>query len=71
MFVVMQTQATEEHVRAVCQKIESRAVRTVADHSRKTLDLSIVPAIQRESHLPILVDPRHGTGKPNDEPASA
>ena len=42
-----------------------RGVRTFADHSRNTLDLSIVPAIQRESHLPILVDPSHGTGKRN------
>ncbi len=42
-----------------------RGVRTFADHSRNTLDLSIVPAIQRESHLPIMVDPSHGTGKRN------
>jgi 3-deoxy-7-phosphoheptulonate synthase len=42
-----------------------RGIRTFADHSRNTLDLSIVPAIQRESHLPILVDPSHGTGKRN------
>src|SRR5580658_8311028 len=40
-----------------------RGVRTFADHSRNTLDLSIVPAVQRLSHLPILVDPSHGTGK--------
>jgi len=40
-----------------------RGVRTFADHSRNTLDLSIVPAIQRLSHLPILVDPSHGTGR--------
>ena len=40
-------------------------MRTFADHSRNTLDLSIVPAIQRESHLPIMVDPSHGTGKRN------
>ena len=42
-----------------------RGVRTFVDHSRNTLDLSIVPAIQRESHLPIMVDPSHGTGKRN------
>ncbi|HVT96342.1 MAG TPA: 3-deoxy-7-phosphoheptulonate synthase [Acidobacteriaceae bacterium] len=42
-----------------------RGVRTFADHTRNTLDLSIVPAVQRESHLPILVDPSHGTGKRN------
>jgi 3-deoxy-7-phosphoheptulonate synthase len=40
-------------------------VRTFADHTRNTLDLSIVPAVQRLSHLPILVDPSHGTGKRN------
>jgi 3-deoxy-7-phosphoheptulonate synthase len=38
-------------------------VRTFADHTRNTLDLSIVPAVQKVSHLPILVDPSHGTGK--------
>ena len=40
-----------------------RGIRTFADHSRNTLDLSIVPAVQKLSHLPILVDPSHGTGK--------
>ena len=40
-----------------------RGVRTFADHARNTLDLSIVPAIKRVSHLPILVDPSHGTGR--------
>jgi 3-deoxy-7-phosphoheptulonate synthase len=40
-----------------------RGVRTFADHSRNTLDLSIIPAVQKVSHLPILVDPSHGTGK--------
>jgi 3-deoxy-7-phosphoheptulonate synthase len=40
-----------------------RGVRTFADHARNTLDLSIIPAIQRVSHLPIVVDPSHGTGK--------
>jgi 3-deoxy-7-phosphoheptulonate synthase len=38
-------------------------VRTFADHARNTLDLSIVPALQRASHLPVLVDPSHGTGR--------
>jgi len=42
-----------------------RGVRTFADHTRNTLDLSIVPAVQRLSHLPIIVDPSHGTGKRN------
>ena len=40
-----------------------RGVRTFADHTRNTLDLSIVPAVRRLSHLPILVDPSHGTGR--------
>jgi 3-deoxy-7-phosphoheptulonate synthase len=40
-----------------------RGVRTFADHTRNTLDLSIVPAVQKASHLPIIVDPSHGTGK--------
>src|SRR5687767_4460974 len=42
-----------------------RGVRTFADHTRNTLDLSIIPAVKRISHLPILVDPSHGTGKRN------
>ncbi len=40
-----------------------RGVRTFADHTRNTLDLSVVPAVQTLSHLPIIVDPSHGTGK--------
>jgi len=40
-----------------------RGVRTFADHTRNTLDLSAVPYVQRISHLPIMVDPSHGTGK--------
>src|SRR5258706_16150655 len=40
-----------------------RGVRTFTDHTRNTLDLSVVPAVQRLSHLPIIVDPSHGTGK--------
>src|SRR6201995_543432 len=42
-----------------------RGVRTFADHTRNTLDLSVVPAAQQLSHLPIIVDPSHGTGKRN------
>jgi 3-deoxy-7-phosphoheptulonate synthase len=42
-----------------------RGIRTFADHTRNTLDLSIVPAVKRLSHLPIIVDPSHGTGKRN------
>jgi 3-deoxy-7-phosphoheptulonate synthase len=44
---------------ALCE----RGIRTFTDHTRNTLDLSIVPAVQRVSHLPIVVDPSHGTGK--------
>jgi len=40
-----------------------RGVRTFTDHTRNTLDLSVVPAVQELSHLPIIVDPSHGTGK--------
>lgn len=39
-----------------------RGIRTFATHARNTMDLSIVPAIQRLTHLPIIVDPSHGTG---------
>ncbi|HEV2315535.1 MAG TPA: 3-deoxy-7-phosphoheptulonate synthase [Candidatus Acidoferrales bacterium] len=40
-----------------------RGVRTFSEHTRNTLDLSIIPAVQSRSHLPILVDPSHGTGR--------
>jgi 3-deoxy-7-phosphoheptulonate synthase len=40
-----------------------RGVRTFSDFSRNTLDLSVVPAVKDTSHLPILVDPSHGTGR--------
>lgn len=40
-----------------------RGVRTFANHTRNTLDLSAVPFVKRTSHLPIIVDPSHGTGK--------
>ena len=39
-----------------------RGIRTFADHARNTMDLSIVPAVRRLSHLPIIIDPSHGTG---------
>lgn len=39
-----------------------RGIRTFAAHARNTLDLSVVPAVRRLSHLPIIVDPSHGTG---------
>ena len=40
-----------------------RGVRTFSDHSRNTLDLAIIPSVKTLSHLPILVDPSHGTGR--------
>jgi len=42
-----------------------RGVRTFSDFTRNTLDLSVVPAVQKRSHLPIVVDPSHGTGRRN------
>jgi 3-deoxy-7-phosphoheptulonate synthase len=40
-----------------------RGVRTFANHSRNTLDLSSVPVVRRESHLPIIIDPSHAAGR--------
>ena len=40
-----------------------RGVRKFTDHTPNTLDLSIVPEVNRISHLPIITDPSHGTGK--------
>lgn len=40
-----------------------RGIRTFETYTRNTLDLSAIPAIKRESHLPIIVDPSHATGK--------
>jgi len=40
-----------------------RGIRTFGTHARNTLDLSIIPAIRRTTHLPIIVDPSHGTGR--------
>ena len=40
-----------------------RGVRTFADHTRNTLDLSAIPYVKRLSHLPIITDPSHGTGR--------
>src|SRR5262249_19843035 len=39
-----------------------RGIRTFATHARNTLDLSVVPAIRRLSHLPVIVDPSHASG---------
>src|ERR1051325_9740948 len=40
-----------------------RGIRTFAQHTRNTLDLAAIPAVRRVSHLPVIVDPSHGTGK--------
>ncbi|MEE3033512.1 MAG: 3-deoxy-7-phosphoheptulonate synthase [Planctomycetota bacterium] len=40
-----------------------RGIRTFADHTRNTLDLSVIPPAKQLSHLPVIVDPSHGTGK--------
>jgi 3-deoxy-7-phosphoheptulonate synthase len=40
-----------------------RGVRTFVNHSRNTLDISAVPVVQRESHLPIIIDPSHAAGR--------
>jgi 3-deoxy-7-phosphoheptulonate synthase len=48
-----------------------RGVRTFSDHSRNTLDLSVIPPAKHLSHLPVLVDPSHGTGKRDYVPPMA
>ena len=40
-----------------------RGIRTFGNHARNTMDLSIIPAVHRMTHLPIIVDPSHGTGR--------
>jgi 3-deoxy-7-phosphoheptulonate synthase len=40
-----------------------RGIRTFTQHTRNTLDLAAIPAVRRVSHLPVIVDPSHGTGK--------
>jgi 3-deoxy-7-phosphoheptulonate synthase len=48
-----------------------RGVRTFADHTRNTFDVSILPAVKKLSHLPIIADPSHGTGVRDMVPAMA
>src|SRR5438270_3362594 len=48
-----------------------RGVRTFEDSTRNTLDLSVVPNVKGLSHLPIVVDPSHATGRPDLIPAMA
>lgn len=40
-----------------------RGIRTFETYTRNTLDLSMVPAVKEVTHLPVVVDPSHGTGK--------
>jgi 3-deoxy-7-phosphoheptulonate synthase len=40
-----------------------RGIRTFEPATRNTLDLSAVPVVQSRSHLPVIVDPSHGTGR--------
>ena len=40
-----------------------RGIRTFAQHTRNTMDLAAIPAVRQISHLPVIVDPSHGTGK--------
>ncbi len=40
-----------------------RGIRTFETHTRNTMDLNVVPAIKELSHLPVIVDPSHGTGR--------
>ena len=46
-----------------------RGIRTFEDYVRNTLPLAVVPELQRVSHLPVVVDPSHGTGKRDLVPA--
>ncbi len=48
-----------------------RGIRTFEDSTRNTLDLSIVPNVKGISHLPIIIDPSHATGRPDLIPAMA
>jgi 3-deoxy-7-phosphoheptulonate synthase len=40
-----------------------RGIRTFESYTRNTLDISAIPVVQQLSHLPVLVDPSHGTGR--------
>lgn len=51
--------ANGSHNVVICE----RGVRTFANHSRNTLDVSVIPALRKVSHLPIIVDPSHSGGQ--------
>lgn len=40
-----------------------RGVRTIETYTRNTLDLAVVPSLREVTHLPVIVDPSHGTGR--------
>src|SRR5262249_36815224 len=40
-----------------------RGIRTFENYTRNTLDISAIPVVKKLSHLPIVVDPSHGTGR--------
>ncbi len=40
-----------------------RGIRTFTDHTRNTLDVAVIPAIERISHLPVIADPSHAAGR--------
>lgn len=42
-----------------------RGIRTYETSTRNTMDINAIPVVKNESHLPIMVDPSHGTGKRN------
>jgi 3-deoxy-7-phosphoheptulonate synthase len=48
-----------------------RGIRTFETYTRNTLDLSAIPVLKKLSHLPVVVDPSHGTGRRDIVPAMA
>jgi len=40
-----------------------RGIRTFETYTRNTMDISAIPAVKKLSHLPVIADPSHGTGK--------
>ena len=48
-----------------------RGIRTFETYTRNTMDLSAIPALQKLSHLPVVADPSHGTGRRDMVPAMA
>jgi 3-deoxy-7-phosphoheptulonate synthase len=48
-----------------------RGIRTFETYTRNTMDISAIPVVKKLSHLPILGDPSHGTGRRDQVPAMA